>query len=145
MQLHPVSYNFNYKRFDDFLQKNRKEKNNGAAYERQLLEKSSHKEIGFIAQDVEKLCMDGHYTFNGVYAPQNENDNYSLDYSRFVVPLVRAIQEQQAIIENLKKQVEAAPSAAIHAQIGKQQVIIEKQQAQINELLRRVEALEKNK
>ena len=52
---------------------------------------------------MERICKDGNATFNGVYAPQNENDNYGLDYSKFVVPLVKAMQEQQAMIEKLQK------------------------------------------
>ena len=68
------------------------------------MEKSVRREIGFLAQEVEKTCIDGNYTFNGVYKPQNDTDNYSLDYSKFLVPLVKAIQEQQQQIESLKKE-----------------------------------------
>ena len=103
-QLHPVAYNFNYKRFDDFINKNRKERITDAYYQNKLIEKTAHREIGFIAQEVEKLCIDSNFVFNGVYKPQNETDNYGLDYSKFVVPLVKAVQEQQQQIEALKKE-----------------------------------------
>ncbi|MBL0012993.1 MAG: hypothetical protein IPP30_04315 [Flavobacterium sp.] len=33
-------------------------------------------------------------------APKNERDLYSIQYASFVVPLVKAVQEQQEIIEN---------------------------------------------
>ena len=46
------------------------------------------------------------YDFNGVIAPRSEKETYSLSYSQFVVPLVKAIQEQQQIIEELKKEIE---------------------------------------
>jgi hypothetical protein len=35
--------------------------------------------------------------------PKNENDMYGLRYSEFVVPLVKAVQEQQQMINDLKK------------------------------------------
>jgi hypothetical protein len=36
--------------------------------------------------------------------PKNENDMYGLRYSEFVVPLVKAMQEQQQMINDLRKQ-----------------------------------------
>jgi len=39
------------------------------------------------------------YDFNGVDKPKNENDFYGLRYAEFVVPLVKGMQEQQDIIE----------------------------------------------
>jgi trimeric autotransporter adhesin len=44
------------------------------------------------------------FNFSGVDAPKNENDVYSLRYSEFVVPLVKAVQEQQQQIDTLKKE-----------------------------------------
>ena len=71
---------------------------------------------GFFAQDVEEAAKAINYSFNGVHNPKN-GGLLSLDYSAFVVPLVKAVQEQQTLIE--------------------------KQQKQINDLIRRIEALEK--
>jgi hypothetical protein len=97
------------------LQKKREEK---SEYQRQLIMRSSKRETGFVAQEVEKAVKESGYTgFNGVYAPTNDKDNYSLDYSKLVVPLVKAIQEQQAMIKT--------------------------QQQQIDLLMKRIEALEK--
>ena len=59
--------------------------------------------------------------FNGVHAPENDKDNYSLSYAHFVMPLVKAVQEQQEqiktqdqliktqgqLIEELRKEVNA--------------------------------------
>ena len=42
------------------------------------------------------------FNFSGVDAPKNENDMYGLRYAEFVVPLVKAVQEQQQMIEELK-------------------------------------------
>jgi hypothetical protein len=62
-------------------------------------------ETGFIAQEVETIAKELGYKFNGVNAPQNEKDHYSISYATFVVPLVKAVQEQQTQIEDLKKQL----------------------------------------
>jgi hypothetical protein len=47
------------------------------------------------------------YDFSGVDAPQNPDGHYGLRYAEFVVPLVKAVQEQQSIIDNQQKQIEA--------------------------------------
>ena len=46
------------------------------------------------------------YDFSGVKKPQNDKDHYGIAYSQFVVPLVKAMQEQQKMIDDLKKQLE---------------------------------------
>ncbi len=61
---------------------------------------------GFLAQDVEKVAKSLNYNFSGVDAPSTPEGYYGLRYSEFVVPLVKAIQEQQVLIESLQKQVE---------------------------------------
>ena len=53
---------------------------------------------GFIAQAVAPIAKEINYNFDGIYIPQNEKDRYGLNYSSFVVPLVKAIQEQQKVI-----------------------------------------------
>lgn len=69
--------------------------------------------------------------------------------AEFVMPLVKAVQEQQVIIKALQKQVEAA-RAELPMQIGKQQLQIEALKKQndtsqqiINELRKRLDGLEK--
>ena len=61
---------------------------------------------GFLAQEVEQAAQLTGYDFSGVTAPANEQTPYSLSYAEFVVPLVKAIQEQQAIIEELKAEID---------------------------------------
>jgi type II secretory pathway component PulM len=39
-----------------------------------------------------------------VHAPANARDHYGLSYAQFVVPLVRAVQEQQTQIATLQQQ-----------------------------------------
>ena len=76
------------------------------------------RQSGFIAQEVEQAATEANYDFNGVKKPQNDRDTYGLSYSQFVVPLVKAVQEQQSIIEKqndelkkLKEQVDALTKA----------------------------------
>jgi len=61
---------------------------------------------GFIAQDVERILNEMGIDFSGITKPQNENDFYSIRYAEFVVPLVKAIQEQQQIIDALRSDIE---------------------------------------
>ena len=50
--------------------------------------------------------MKSGYNFNGLHRPADENDNYSVAYSLFVVPLVKGMQEQQKIIDQLFRDIE---------------------------------------
>jgi hypothetical protein len=63
---------------------------------------------GFSAQQVEEAAVSIGYDFSAVHRPENDKDHYTLDYSAFVVPLVRSVQQQQQQIEQLKKSQEAA-------------------------------------
>lgn len=53
--------------------------------------------LGFIAQDVEKIFPE---------AVSGEEGNKSIDYAKLIAPLVEAVKEQQAEIEDLKMQIE---------------------------------------
>jgi hypothetical protein len=58
---------------------------------------------GFIAQDVEKAAQNIGYDFSGI---DKTGTTLGLRYSEFVVPLVKAIQEQQDIILTQQKMIE---------------------------------------
>ncbi|MEO7311798.1 MAG: tail fiber domain-containing protein [Chitinophagaceae bacterium] len=62
---------------------------------------------GFVAQDVESVAEKIGFEFSGVDKPKNPTDYYGLRYAEFVVPLVKAVQEQQQQIELLKRQNES--------------------------------------
>ncbi len=62
---------------------------------------------GFIAQEVEAAANKIGFNFSGVDKPKNDTDQYSLRYAEFVVPLVKAVQEQQAVIESQNKKIDA--------------------------------------
>jgi len=85
-------------------------------------QKAAMLQTGFIAQEVEQAAQSLGYEFSGVDAPKNENDYYGLRYAEFVVPLVKAMQEQQTQIERQE------------TRIKRQEKIIEKQQKEIDEL-----------
>ena len=78
---------------------------------------------GFIAQEVEQAAKESGYEFSGVDKPGNENDFYSLRYSDFVVPLVKAVQE----LVNQHKEIQASNNTL---------------QNQIDELSKRIEKVE---
>ncbi|MDB4161354.1 hypothetical protein N9772_03210 [Bacteroidia bacterium] len=46
------------------------------------------------------------FDFDGVSTPQNETDLYGIRYAEFVVPLVKAMQEQQAMIAEQQKTID---------------------------------------
>jgi hypothetical protein len=61
---------------------------------------------GFIAQEVKAAIPEG-VDFGGFLEEPNDG-RMSLRYAEFIGPLVKAIQEQQAIIESLKARLDAA-------------------------------------
>jgi trimeric autotransporter adhesin len=68
--------------------------------------KSQIRYSGFLAQEVEAAAKSAGYDFSGVDGPKNNNDIYGLRYAEFVVPLVKAVQEQQQMLEAQQKTIE---------------------------------------
>ncbi|MBK8846006.1 MAG: T9SS type A sorting domain-containing protein [Bacteroidetes bacterium] len=62
-------------------------------------------QTGFIAQEVEATAKEIGYQFDGVNAPTNPTDNYSIAYSQFVPSLVKAVQEVDKENSELKNKV----------------------------------------
>lgn len=125
-RLRPVSYKFDTEEFDLHLmqgmdESKKAERTAGVDYS----ESKNMIRTGFLAQEVEQVCSELNYNFGGVHVPSPDNptDNYSLSYSKFVVPLVQAVKEQQVIIEELQSQKES-------------------QDQLISDLIKRIEALE---
>jgi len=90
LKLRPVTYFLDKKAIDSSIPGSRRE---NSIIEEQILQ------TGFIAQEVEESAHSLGYEFSGVDAPKNDDDYYGLRYAEFVVPLVKATQEQQALIE----------------------------------------------
>ena len=104
--LRPVVYNFDTKKFQEFLTQNMPESMRRKYFENQDFNTSSSiRQTGFIAQEVEKAAHTVGYNFNAVHVPEAKDDNYSLAYSEFVVPLVKAVQELSKQNEELKKEM----------------------------------------
>ena len=80
-------------------------------------------------QEVEVVAKELGYSFSGVDAPENGTDLYGLRYAEFVVPLVKAAQEQNELIVRLQKEI-----AALKIQ-GKKIEQLEKELQQIQKLL----------
>jgi hypothetical protein len=112
MKLRPVTYRRSLKALVETKGVSDKVKDYPEKYDIEKIRMS-----GFLAQEVEQAANEVNYNFDGIVKPKSAYDLYSLSYSSFVVPLVKAVQEQQAIIDQ--------------------------QQKQIDDLLKRVEALEK--
>ena len=103
MKLRPVTYQWDVEKLDQYIgapepdddiMKDARSKQEAITY------------TGFLAQEVEQAAREVNYNFSGVIAPANENTPYSLRYAQFVVPLVKAMQEQQQLIEELRKRIE---------------------------------------
>ncbi len=99
-QLKPVTYNLNVHRQNQMMYSTVKPDTTDweGKYDIEKIRMT-----GFLAQDVEKAAQNAGFDFSGVVKPQNEHDLYSLRYAEFVVPLVKAVQEQQAVIETQNK------------------------------------------
>jgi len=96
MKLKPVTYKLNYREIANYLNKKNYADLN-----------STNLQTGFIAQDVEKAANELGFEFSGIDKPKNEKDYYGLRYAEFTVPLVKAVQEQQLQIEQLKNENKA--------------------------------------
>ncbi len=118
-RLKPVSYHINLAKEKDIAGANSNDGDWDGKYD---IEK--RKMTGFLAQDVEGAANEINYNFSGIHKPKNGDGLYSLEYGAFVVPLVKAVQEQQKIIEDQNKK-------------------IDKQQQQIDLLIKEVQSLKK--
>ena len=104
-KLRPVVYNFDTRRFTQFLTKNMPDSLAAHYLADDFGPSTAIRQSGFIAQEVEQAAKEVGCDFNGVHVPADENDNYSLAYAQFVVPLVKGMQEQQAMIEAQQAQI----------------------------------------
>lgn len=109
-QLRPVSYNLDRAKISAFKGEETRSKND-----------LTYIESGFIAQEVDALSQKLGYNFNGVQRPEDVSKNhYTISYSSFVVPLVKAVQEQQEVIETQNEKIDA-----LEARLKKLESLIE--------------------
>jgi hypothetical protein len=124
MQLRPVTYNLDM----DAIAKFNNTPDSLRLPESEAL-KAAELQSGFIAQEVEAAATAVGYDFHGVDKPKNETSHYGLRYAEFVVPMVKAMQEQQEMMELMKGSMETKD-----VRLDKQQEMIEGQNQMIEEL-----------
>lgn len=105
-QLRPVTYTIDDAKLSAFIYGDQKPTEIGRELQENNQEPKTTIRTGFIAQEVEAAAIKSGFDFDGVDKPQNEKDLYGLRYAEFVVPLVKAVQEQQAIIESQNEKIE---------------------------------------
>ena len=105
MKLRPVTYHLDVEGISKTLNEGRG--NEPDIFSKQAItEKERIVFSGFVAQDVEKAAQESGYEFSGVDKPKNEKDFYGLRYAEFVVPLVKAMQQQQLQLDAMKTEIQ---------------------------------------
>lgn len=97
LKLKPVVYNLDLENINTFLKLPKNNLNTDT--------KNEIVQTGFIAQEVAVVATEIGYDFSGVDKPKNNDDFYGLRYAEFVVPLTKAIQEQQEQIEKQQEEL----------------------------------------
>ncbi|HEU4609803.1 MAG TPA: tail fiber domain-containing protein, partial [Chitinophagaceae bacterium] len=131
LKLRPVTYQFDVSRFDNLSQDAAL-----VAYK----QASEVRRTGFIAQEVQIAAQEAKYDFSGIGIPQNAADHYSLSYESFVVPLVKAVQEQQNIILAQKAQILQLQKKS-ETELAQLKDELRNQQQQINLLLKEIRTI----
>jgi hypothetical protein len=128
MRLEPIVYHIDVRKLNHFLLGDAADSLYGDAQAESIRKKESIRYSGFSAQQVEEAAAAVQYDFSGLHKPEGERDHYSLEYAEFVVPLTKAVQEQQQLIEQLKES---------NGQLKKEIMEYRKQQEAMLRLLRR--------
>ncbi len=125
-RLRPVTYNFDAKALTQHMTQNMTEEKR-QTYLKQDFDRVFNKvQTGFIAQEVEEAAKASGYNFSGVYTPKDKTDTYGVSYYQFVVPLVKAVQEQQQMIEAQQKIIDALLNTNTEAKKALQQTNVDK-------------------
>jgi hypothetical protein len=96
MNLRPVTFHWDMQKVRAFQDGRSEEANQSAVDGHQ-----AKRYTGFL----EAAAESAGYDFSGVLKPENDQSMYQVSYSDFVVPLVKAVQEQQKEIAALKSQL----------------------------------------
>ncbi len=112
-ELRPVTYTINTEQLDKFT--GASDKINAASVKNGLVVNSlvatakstPVRQTGLVAQEVEAVLKNSNQTFSGLVAPQNEKDHYSIRYSDFVVPLIKAVQELSSQMQAQNKKIDS--------------------------------------
>ena len=98
-KLRPVTFKWDVDKLDEF---GGYTQSIDGATEAARAAKREKVQTGFLAQEVEKAADECGFDFSAVVKPPNHQSTYELTYAEFVVPLVAAVQEQQAELEKLR-------------------------------------------
>lgn len=103
MKLRPVQYKYDRAAFNRLsgLHSSETDLNN-----KSVTSKDNVIYSGFIAQEVEEAANQSGFIFSGIDKPASPDGFYALRYADFVVPLVKAVQEQQQVIEKQQQQID---------------------------------------
>lgn len=121
-KLRPVTYTLDVNGIEHFLNKETGTINDKTAPEQnsndqtEIANKESLRYSGFIAQEVEDAAKKAGYNFSGIDAPKNTTDLYGLRYADFVVPLVKSVQELEAIINKKDEELKNLQNKLSHLQ-----------------------------
>ncbi len=141
-KLRPVNYNFDTRKYEEYITRNAPDSIRRKHLAQDFTKSTAIRQTGFIAQEVEKAAKETGFDFaSGLHTPKNENEYYSVAYSQFVVPLVKAVQELNAKVEALEKENTALKAEKESKVLGYQTtynrtnpVTVDDLQNQINEL-----------
>lgn len=146
-KLRPVNYNFDTRKYEEFISKNLPDSIRRKRLAQDFTTSTAIRQTGFIAQEVEKAAKETGYDFSsGLHTPKTENGYYTVAYSQFVVPLVKAVQELNAKVEALEKENAALKAEKESNIIGYKAtyskttpITVDDLQRQINDLKKRIE------
>jgi trimeric autotransporter adhesin len=108
MRLRPVVYNMNTKELTKHKTLSLPKESRGRYLSDDFTKSMAIRRSGFIAQEVEQAAIESNFDFDGVIPPQGENGLYSLTMTAFIIPIVKAVQEQQVMIESLSLIIKSA-------------------------------------
>lgn len=107
MGLRPVTYRYDVRAYDVFTGQAERMRKRGnaeeiAAKDQAVQVAEAMRHTGFIAQEVDSLAQALGFEFSGVHRPTEPTDHFTIGYEQFVVPLVKAVQEQQVQLEAVR-------------------------------------------
>ncbi|OFX27992.1 MAG: hypothetical protein A2X08_15780, partial [Bacteroidetes bacterium GWA2_32_17] len=117
-KLRPVTYQMDTKAADDFLIQNMPDSiktDHQAGMD--FVPSTAIIHSGFIAQEVDSAAQACGFVSSIVHTPADSiTTPYALSYAEFVVPLVKAVQEQQKMIDSLKQRQNVTDSLLVALQ-----------------------------
>jgi hypothetical protein len=106
LKLKPVTFNWDLHKLDAYEGKSDSIYTHNKALQKARDDREKEICTGFLAQQVEEAAKQCGFNFNAIHKPENNKTPYSLSYAEFVVPLAKAMQEQQKQIEAQQKQID---------------------------------------